>query len=111
MGINTECYRIYEAITFGSVPVVEDVMTPGHCGRSKSSSSLPLRLLKEMDAPLIYIKDWSELTKIIENEKKLRHSEIVKRRRNILLWYESFKSKMRQKLVEVINKHFFGLNR
>ncbi|XP_060598155.1 ribitol-5-phosphate xylosyltransferase 1-like, partial [Ruditapes philippinarum] len=111
VGVNTECYRIYEAITFGSVPVVEDIMTPGHCGRSKSSSSFPLRLLKEMDAPLMYIKDWSELSKIIENEKKLRHSEIVKRRRNLLLWYESFKSKMRQKLIHVINKHFFGLNR
>ncbi|XP_053376784.1 ribitol-5-phosphate xylosyltransferase 1-like, partial [Mercenaria mercenaria] len=111
VGVNTECYRIYEAITYGSIPVVEDIMTPGNCGKSKNSNTFPLRLLKEMDAPIIYIKDWSELTKILENEKKLRHSEVVKRRRNILLWYESFKSKMRQKLIGAINRHFFGLNR
>ncbi|XP_043404474.1 ribitol-5-phosphate xylosyltransferase 1 isoform X3 [Chelonia mydas] len=28
VGVNTECYRIYEACSYGSVPVVEDVMTP-----------------------------------------------------------------------------------
>lgn len=111
VGQNTECYRIYEAITYGSIPVVEDIMTPGNCGKSKISNVFPLRLLKEMDAPIIYIKDWSELTKVLENEKKMRHSEKVKRRRNALLWYESFKSKMRKKVIGAINKHFFGLNR
>ena len=111
VGQNTECYRVYEAIAYGSIPVIEDVMTPGNCGKSKISGKFPLRLLKEMDAPVIYVKDWSELTKILDNEKTLRHSDRVKRRRNILLWYESFKSKMREKLVRVINKHFFGVYR
>jgi len=111
VGQNTECYRIYEAISYGSIPVVEDVMTPGHCGKSKSSAAFPLRLLKEMDAPIIYVKDWNELKTIEEKEKTLKHSERVKRRREVLLWYESFKSKMRQKLVSVIGKQFFGVNR
>ncbi|KYO47700.1 transmembrane protein 5 isoform A [Alligator mississippiensis] len=30
VGVNTECYRIYEACSYGSVPVVEDVMTPAN---------------------------------------------------------------------------------
>lgn len=111
VGQNTECYRLYEAITYGSIPIVEDTMTPGNCGKSKTSNVFPLRLLKEMAAPIMYIKHWSELTTILENEKKLRHSVKVKRRRSILLWYESFKSKMRQKLLGVISKHFFGINR
>ena len=111
VGKNTECYRIYEAVAYGSVPVIEDVMTPGNCGRASLSSQYPLRLLKEMDAPFIFIKDWSELTKIVEKERTLRHSEKVKRRRNILLWYESFKSKMREKFVRTINEHFFGIKR
>ena len=111
VGKNTECYRIYEAIAFGSIPVIEDVMTAGNCGRASLSSQYPLRLLKEMEAPLIFLKDWSGLTKILENEKTLRHSEKVKRRRNILLWYESFKSKMREKFVRTINEHFFGIKR
>ena len=111
VGKNTECYRIYEAIAYGSIPVIEDVMTQGNCGRASLSSHYPLRLLKEMDAPLIFIKDWSELTKIIEKEKTLRYSEKVKRRRNILLWYESFKSKLREKFIRIINEHFFGIKR
>lgn len=31
VGMNTECYRIYEAMAHGSVPVVEDKTTPGLC--------------------------------------------------------------------------------
>lgn len=111
IGQNTECYRIYEAISYGSIPVVEDVMTPGHCGKSKASDLFPLRLLKEMDAPVIYVKDWSELQTILKKEQSLKHSERVKRRREVLLWYESFKSKMRQKLLTVISKQFFNVNR
>ena len=111
VGQNTECYRIYEAISYGSIPVIEDVMTPGNCGKSQSSNVFPLRLLKEMKAPVIFIKDWSELTEILLKEKTLRHSDKVKRRRNVLLWYESFKSQLREKMVRAINKHFWGLNR
>ena len=111
VGKNTECYRIYEAISYGSVPVIEDVMTPGNCGKSQSSGVFPLRLLKELEAPVIYIKDWTELSDIFAKERNLRHSDKVKRRRNILLWYESFKSKMREKLVRAINKHFWDLDR
>lgn len=86
-------------------------MTPGHCGKAKASSQFPLRLLKEYDAPVIYVKDWVELKTVIEKENSLRHSERVKRRREVLLWYESFKSNMSQKLVSVISKMFFGVNR
>ena len=111
VGMNTECYRIYEAVSYGSIPVIEDVMTAGNCGSASLSSQYPLRLLKEMDAPFIFIKDWSELTSILEKEKTLRHSDRVKRRRNILLWYESFKSKMREKFIKVLNQHFFGIKR
>ncbi|KAH3819454.1 hypothetical protein DPMN_121189, partial [Dreissena polymorpha] len=110
-GQNTECYRIYEALAFGSVPVVEDIMTPGICGKSSRSHVFPLRLLKEHNAPIVYVKHWSELSALIENEKKLRHSDRVNRRRNILLWYENFKIGMRKKLITVLSKHFFGVDR
>ena len=86
-------------------------MTEGHCGKSRDSDMVPLRLLKEFKAPVIFIKDWSELTLILQRERTLRHSERVKRRRNVLLWYESFKSKMRETLVRAINKHFFYIDR
>jgi len=108
---NTESHTIYDAISYGTVPIVSDVMSPGNCGKSLTSNVFPLRLLKEYRAPILYVKDWSELVHIVENEKKLLHSEKVKRRRNLLLWYENFKSKLRKKLTTVIAKHFFGVNR
>ena len=34
VGKNTECYRVYEAMSYGSVPIVENRMTPGNCGNN-----------------------------------------------------------------------------
>ncbi|KAH0520406.1 Transmembrane protein 5 [Microtus ochrogaster] len=65
VGVNTECYRIYEACSFGSIPVVEDVMTAGHCGNTSSHHSAPLQLLKAMGAPFIFIKNWKELPAVL----------------------------------------------
>ncbi|KAK3601759.1 hypothetical protein CHS0354_016123 [Potamilus streckersoni] len=109
VGQNTECYRIYEALSLGSVPVIEDVMTPGICGKSPASNVYPLRLLKEFKAPVIYIKNWNDLPNMLETEKSLNHSYIARRRKNVLLWYESFKSKLRDRFVNVIRERFFNL--
>ena len=107
VGMNTECYRIYEAMSLGSVPVVEDVMTPGQCGRSRQS---PLRLLKQYNAPIIYVKDWKDLNVILENEKQLSPAQIIRRRTDLLRWYENFKSKMRDRFVRIIQQQFFNNN-
>ena len=111
VGVNTECYRIYEAMSYGSVPVIEDVMTPGHCGKSAVSASVPLRLLKEEKAPVIYVKNWKELRTILEKESQMSQENKAKRRKDLILWYESFKSKMREKLVRVIEERFFNIKR
>ncbi|KAJ8301086.1 LOW QUALITY PROTEIN: hypothetical protein KUTeg_020073 [Tegillarca granosa] len=111
VGKNTECYRIYEAISYGSIPVIEDVMTPGHCGKSSVSETIPLRLLKEERAPVIYIKNWDELTNILNKELLLSQEDKAKRRRDLILWYESFKSKMRDKFVQAIEERFFDIHR
>ena len=71
VGVNTECYRIYEACSFGSIPVVEDVMTAGHCGNTSSHHSAPLQLLKAMGAPFIFIKNWKELSAILVKENHM----------------------------------------
>ena len=104
VGVNTECYRIYEACSYGSVPVIEDVITPGQCKSDHKMS--PLHLLKTFKAPFIYIKDWRELPRIIENEMRLTHEEIVKRRQKLLSWYNSFKEALRDKFVDVIQNKF-----
>ncbi|XP_024082190.1 UDP-D-xylose:ribitol-5-phosphate beta1,4-xylosyltransferase-like isoform X2 [Cimex lectularius] len=75
-GANTECYRIYEAISLGSTPIVEDVMTPGKC-------VAPLRLLKKYNPPIIFIKDWSELNGTLYNKNKFK---LKSHRIHLLKW-------------------------
>ena len=105
VGVNTECYRIYEAVSYGSVPVIEDVMTPGNCG-APSRKPNPLQLLKSMNAPFIYVKTWDELPAILKSEAKLSHEYIVERRRNILKWYQSFKARVKDLFVSTLTKQF-----
>ncbi|XP_072002708.1 ribitol-5-phosphate xylosyltransferase 1 [Engystomops pustulosus] len=106
VGINTECYRIYEACSYGSVPVVEDVMTPGNCGNSSVKSYAPLQLLKSYGAPFIFIKSWKELPAIINQEQNLSLQEKIQRRKRILEWYRQFKLKLKHKFIETLEKTF-----
>lgn len=106
VGINSECYRIYEACSCGSVPVVEDVTTPGNCGNSSAHNAAPLRLLKSFGAPFIFIKSWQELPAIINREKNMSLQQKIERRKRILEWYRQFKLKMRQKFTETLEKTF-----
>lgn len=104
VGKNTECYRIYEALSLGSVPVVEDVVTPGNCDSSLIS---PLRLLKKYEAPLIYVKNWHELPFLLQHEAQLTLEEKVERRIHIAEWYKSFKINIAKHFVSTIRKKFF----
>lgn len=106
MGINTECYRIYEACSYGSLPVIEDVMTPGDCGNSSMYHSAPLQLLKTMGAPFIFIKNWKELPAVLEKEKKMSLQEKIQRRKKLVEWYRNFKAWMRQKFINTLENSF-----
>ncbi|KAM5173118.1 ribitol-5-phosphate xylosyltransferase 1 [Mantella aurantiaca] len=106
VGINTECYRIYEACSYGSVPVIEDVMTPGNCGNSSVPNNTPLRLLKLFGAPFIFLKSWKELPSIINKEKNMSLQEKIQRRKLILEWYRQFKLKLQRKFTETLEKTF-----
>ncbi|GFS09623.1 transmembrane protein 5-like [Elysia marginata] len=151
VGINTECYRIYEAMAMGSIPVIENIMTPGHCGGSSlsqqkslqnsllaakegsqklkallnsqnipsnpiliskekflSSESAPLRLLKEFDAPVIYVRNWDrDLQDVLRKEAAMSSEDKAARRRGMLRWYSSFLANMRHRLVSVLEDKFF----
>lgn len=104
VGMNTECYRIYEACSYGSVPVIEDIVTSGQCRRGDRMS--PLNVLKAFNAPFIYVKDWRELPRMIENEMHLTHQEVVERRQKLLTWYKTFKEAVRDKFVDVVQNKF-----
>lgn len=136
VGINTECYRIYESLSLGSVPVIEDIMTPGLCGDTpaslnhqsinnsnhiflntannkeyilgKGNYSAPLRLLKALNAPVIFIKDWkANLNAVLQKESEMTDMDIIKRREHVIQWYEKFKTQMSEQLVNVLLDKFF----
>lgn len=137
VGINTECYRIYESMALGAVPVIEDVMTPGICGNSSSLSNskllfnkdnlilpktknsegsemvradttAPLRLLKEFEAPVIFVKDWrTDLNLVFKKELEMSDHDLIRRRERVVQWYEKFKSHMKERLVNVLLEKFF----
>lgn len=161
VGMNSECYRIYEAMAFGSIPVIEDVMTPGQCGgpyqtsesrhidtavgidlrsnHNKNNSinyrspamvtngihsgkadpssyhthnfQVPLRLLKQYKAPVIFVKDWKrDLGPLLEKEAQMSDAEKAKRREKVVQWYINFKAAMRDKLLTVVLDRFFAFS-
>ncbi|XP_020022818.2 ribitol-5-phosphate xylosyltransferase 1 isoform X1 [Castor canadensis] len=106
-GVNTECYRIYEACSYGSIPVVEDMMTAGRCGNASVLHDAPLQLLKSMGAPFIFIKNWNELPAILEREKTIILQEKIRRRKMLLQWYQYFKTKLKMKFISILESSFF----
>uniref|UniRef100_A0A1B6KEB4 Exostosin GT47 domain-containing protein n=1 Tax=Graphocephala atropunctata TaxID=36148 RepID=A0A1B6KEB4_9HEMI len=102
-GMNTECYRIYEALALGSVPVVEDIVTPGKCAREAPA---PLRLLKQLRAPVIWLSDWANLSTVLHIQQKLSFREITNRRIKAVNWYINFKKLMKRQFLEVLSIKF-----
>ncbi|KAG5845170.1 hypothetical protein ANANG_G00135990 [Anguilla anguilla] len=81
VGVNPECYRVYEACSYGSVPVVEDVGTAGG--------------------------DWAELPALLERERRMTPEEKAERRRRLLEWYGTFRMRMRDRFTQALEETFF----
>ncbi|XP_028814418.1 ribitol-5-phosphate xylosyltransferase 1 [Denticeps clupeoides] len=107
VGVNAECYRIYEACAYGSVPVVEDVQTHGGCAEGRGS---PLRLLKDAGAPFIFLRRWAELPAILERERGMSPAQKEERRRRLLEWYAGFRQQMKERFTEVLEDIFFKIS-
>lgn len=99
VGMNAECYRIYEALSVGSLPVIEDQKTSGVCDN-------PYRLLKEYNVPAVFISDWEELPGILEYLASLSEEELTHQRNKVIKWYRKFLDQMKDKFVEVIKTNF-----
>jgi len=102
VGQNAECYRIYEALSVGSMPIIEDQTTPGSCDKNA------FRLLKKYNPPFLFIKDWGQLPEIIRSEMALPQSVKKRRRLHILKWYKEFKESMKDSLINVLKSTIFG---
>ena len=107
VGKNTECYRVYEAMSYGSIPIIENRMTPGNCGNNSLYENAPLRLLKQHNAPVIYIHDWKQLPGILAKYRNSPLDEIINMRIKILNWYERFRNELRDQFVSTISNKFF----
>eukprot|EP00055_Hartaetosiga_balthica_P008490 m.31805 g.31805 ORF g.31805 m.31805 type:complete len:453 (+) comp6336_c0_seq1:74-1432(+) len=104
IGQNTECYRHYEAIVAGSIPIVEDVIQPESCGTN------PIQLLKDHNAPFIFIKSWDDLPTILKHEMRRTPLEMHERRRSLLDWYETFKLQMKNRFCNTLSVNFNHLD-
>jgi len=108
-GKNVECYRVYEAMAVGSVPVIEDVSVSASCGTAVNNDHRQvLRLLKRHEAPVIYISDWRQLSAILQSEQQMSPADVIARRINVVRWYRKFRRKMRDTFVHVIRRKFFS---
>ena len=105
--MNHECYRIYEALSYLSVPVLEENLAHVAGKRSNCDQQSSYRLLKEFDAPVKFVANWTnDLGRILEDELKLSSEERLNRRIRLFNWYEKFKSSMSSRLAEVAKKKF-----
>lgn len=126
VGMNAESYRIYEAMSMGSVPVIEDVDPTNNCQSPVDkhfilSSQLgtaheptefvsgPHRLLRSLDAPVIFIKNWNELPDILAKERKLSFKQLVERRKHLVQWYALFQKTLHQSFLESLDKMADGV--
>lgn len=106
-GMNHECYRIYEAFSYLSVPVLEENLAHVAGKRSNCDQRSAYRLLKEFDAPVRFVSNWTrELAGILEDELKMSTEERLNRRIRLFNWYEKFKNSMRSRLIEVAKEKF-----
>lgn len=107
-GKNVECYRVYEAMAVGSVPVIEDTTVTALCGTAVDNNHRQvLRLLKEHDAPVIYVSEWRQLAAVLQREQQMTSADIIARRIKVVNWYRKFRRKMRDSFVRVIRQKFF----
>lgn len=108
VGMNHESYRIWESISYGSIPVLEENLSHVKYPRSSCDQSTSYRLLKKYQAPVLFVANWTnELTSLITREAStVTHEEKIQRRTQLIDWYKQFKSIMRDELIDAIDTKF-----
>jgi hypothetical protein len=108
-GKNPEQYRIWEALSAGSIPIIEKVddLIPGtfwHPSLPELWRCRPSdihRILKELKAPVLFVNDWkSDLKSTIENVK-LETLQV-----EMLDWYTNMLHHMTAQMLEQVLQHF-----
>lgn len=108
-GNNFEQYRIWEAILAGAIPIVEDgtsdvtlptYVSPAYANDFYCLPSDVHYLLKQANAPVLFVKNWSELPLLTlkGNGQQTR----------LLKWRETFFMHFKLLIVELTLKHFYS---
>lgn len=105
--MNHECYRIYESLSYLSMPIIEENLDHVKGRRSNCDQESAYRLLKEFNAPVKFVHNWTkDLDDVLVNELNLKPEQRLDRRIKISNWYDSFKNKMKERLFKLIKERF-----
>eukprot|EP01089_Gocevia_fonbrunei_P016849 TRINITY_DN5323_c0_g1_i1.p1 TRINITY_DN5323_c0_g1~~TRINITY_DN5323_c0_g1_i1.p1 ORF type:complete len:158 (-),score=18.16 TRINITY_DN5323_c0_g1_i1:92-565(-) len=96
VGNHAECYRLYEALESGSIPIVEDLETNAD-GRSIKG----LEPLKIMNPPWIWIRNWNDLPALMANVTRTPET-LLEKQREVFLWWKKFKSSFMHHLKDLL---------
>jgi len=108
-GKNVECYRHWEAMSCGSVPVVLNATGSNEKtseNGDKCDRKTNLRLFRRFGAPFIWLEKWSQAPNLIVRETMLPQETKVARRQEVLKWYRDFLKAMRMRFVDVLERKF-----
>ena len=105
IGMNHECYRILEAVEYGSIPVIE--VNLSHVKSSSCDPNQVYRIFHEFNAPFLYVSNWTqELPTILNNQASKTEAQKVAERVQLIKWYHRFKIQIRNRLIHVIQNNF-----
>ncbi|MEE8586243.1 MAG: hypothetical protein V3T83_15470, partial [Acidobacteriota bacterium] len=94
-GCNVDTYRILEAVSFGSVPIIHEEDHPqNQCGRN------PLRLYHDCipKPPFVFLESWDDLPSVFQS---LRDEETIhKRQDELMAWHRVFCRTLTSRVVE-----------
>ena len=105
--MNHETYRLYEAFSYLSLPILEENLNHVNGKRSNCDQQSAYRLLKEFNAPVKFISNWTlDLNQVLLDELNLTTEDRLNRRIRLFNWYDSFKNSMRLRFIGVVSKKF-----
>ena len=83
-GFSLEAYRIYEAMSFGSVPILQRTarILPGSMQSTDFVCLDTFRLFKDTAAPVVWIDDWSEIKGLLDRLSTESDAVVARRRRD-----------------------------
>lgn len=105
LGMNHECYRIYEAAAYGSIPVIEHNLK--HVAQSSCDRTNTYRLFRDLQAPFIYVSNWTlEISDVIRRQSQKSAWQKEEERKHLMEWYAKFKTILRDRFLNVLTNKF-----